>query len=127
MEFISKAKNPNICENGIKISIGHFKKGSVVKEKANFLFLEHVAQIISERGYIQIAIDGDRMYFKDTSQSIGFKLVGRESGNRYCYITDKRIINYVREHEGDYEVKFDEKYKLYFIEPPKLQGWIYRV
>jgi hypothetical protein len=71
--------------------------------------------------HIIYAVTEDRIYFKETDARKGYKLVSSKnvtSGRRYlCFNHNKHkeLYDWVKDNEGDYDLKWDAKINLWFV------------
>lgn len=77
-------------------------------------FRNRKGNMLSKSGRISFAVDGNKLYFKDDPN--GFKLVD-------CAIETKRfqtqnlvLVEFIREHRGDYTLQKDKINGLWYIE-----------
>ena len=96
---------------------------STKQKKARFTYYNKWAEAISKTGYVVIAIDDNRLYFKEASDMDGWfmsktnykatKVVSVQNENIYHWIEDGGI--------GSYEFKHDDQLDLYYIEKMKFE------
>lgn len=71
------------------------------------------------------AISGDRLYFQETPEKIGYKLTKvREGENKYLQLAGKKRqkeIKWAKKHAGQYALNWDEARGLYYIDAEALQ------
>ena len=85
---------------------------------ANLTFRNEVDQIIfADSPYARFAILGTRLYFGSADEKFGCKLCGHpDSVNKYVHVSNKRIVEFVSNHIGDYMIKYDKELDCYYIE-----------
>ena len=90
----------------------------------SFTFYNNGADQISRSNYLVFAIDDDRnrIYFKESDDKDGYKISCHDSKNTATKIVQATYNNlpscFVNQH---FKLKFDEVYKLYFIESKGLE------
>jgi len=90
------------------------------------VFNQGIDKIISDTGYVTIAVEDNNMYFLGVERKEGWKI---SKQNRGCtsnvqitfdYLSDD-IKKFVRiSHDMEFELKYSEEYGLYYIGHPQL-------
>ena len=72
---------------------------------------------ITKTGYVSVAVSGDRLYFKEETEELGYKLTSKASKTTFqTSIRDDDLVDYAITHSGDYYLMFDKKLKLFYID-----------
>lgn len=72
---------------------------------------------ISKTGFITVAVSGDRLYFKEETEQIGYKLTSKASRTTFqTSIRNDELLDYAITHSGDYYLAYDKKLKLWYID-----------
>lgn len=89
----------------------------VGKDGVNLTFRNGGAQILSKTDYVVVAIDKDKLYFKEANSAAGYKLTKKTKGNtKYCKISNKSLMEWCRSRNGGYRLHLDTARKLYYID-----------
>ena len=100
----------------VSILLGHTTKE---KRCMCFTFRNGVSNLFSDTDYAVIAIFKNRVYFKGANQRDGLKLCTNKEtkqDTRYFRIGSERDVEHLIPFIGDYELKHDSFYDLYYIE-----------
>lgn len=92
-------------------------------KRSRFTFYNEWHQTISKSGYVVIAVDGNRMYFKEASFQDGWFLSKTNyEGTKCLSINNDKIHKWIEDDGiGTYEFKYDDEVKLYYIEKMKFE------
>lgn len=89
-----------------------------VKPKVAFTFRNKSRHVVSETDYVMIAVVKNRVFFKGSTANEGF-LIGHQANtqdNGYLRISQADFVSRLSPFIGDYELKYDKFYELYYIE-----------
>ncbi len=91
--------------------------------RARFIFRNDTAKKISKKGYVVYAITNNRIYFNEAEKNIGLKMTTNNTkcGNHYVQINNEDDALKIWDFIGDYELKFDAKRRLYYIQNSQKQ------
>ena len=95
-------------------------------DTCRLVFNQGIADLISDTGYLTIAVEDNNMYFLGVERKDGWKISKQSRGfTSQVQITfnclSDEIKNFVRiSNEMDFDLMFDEDYGLYYIGHPKL-------
>jgi hypothetical protein len=71
------------------------------------------------------AISGDRLYFQEAPEKVGYKLSKvRDGENKYLQLSGKKRkkeLKWAKKHSGQYALNWDEARNLYYINAEELQ------
>lgn len=95
------------------ISIGH---GATNNKGISFTFRNGKGKFL--KGYAQIAICKNRVYFKSVEEGEGMRIVdNKTTSNFYGKIcTESKTTVILHDFIGDYDLKYDEYLEFYYIE-----------
>ena len=80
-------------------------------------FRNMASKRVAKSGYTVVAIDGDRLYFSNASETVGYKLFGSsQCDTRTIQILDKRLANWAETRVGNYYLEFDEELNYWYID-----------
>lgn len=87
-------------------------------ERARMTFYNKWDQTISKSGYVVIAVDGNRMYFKESTFRDGWLFTKTNYENtKYLSIKNDIIYKWIDDGGiGSYEFRYDDEVGLYYIE-----------
>lgn len=117
-----------IMEKDVRILYCKRKSESKNSDTVVITFNNGIVDLISNTGYITIAVEDNNMYFLGVERKEGWKATkcnGRD--NKYkCQITyhnlSDEIKSFIRtSNEMDFELKYSNDYGLYYIGHPKLK------
>lgn len=110
LKFITKKKvYPN---EDVSINIVG-KKESVV----SIIVRNQKEKLISKTGFISVAVSGERLYFKEETEQVGYKLTSKASKTTFqTSIRNDDLLDYAITHSGDYYLAYDKKLKLWYID-----------
>ena len=98
-------------------------KSSTSKNKSiryNFTMRNKTSLVLGE--WVDIAIYKNRIFFKpSTQQAGGLKMYshnGKSKTNPFLQVTEKDNTKILSEFIGDYDMRYDDFYELYYIERP---------
>jgi hypothetical protein len=118
IEWIDK-KRMSVRECDITITM---KKSSNKRMCANFIFRNDCWEIISDNTKIDFGIDSEkptRIYFAQGTEGRGYKLcTNGNQKNRYIAISNFDVNDFI----GDYNLLFDTKERLYYIDSNNKNG-----
>ena len=87
------------------------------KDVCNITFRNLVNKKITKTQYIEVAIVGNRMYFRETNEKLGFKISKKQDGiNGYCSIRDRRALEFAKYNSGEFNILYDKENELFYIE-----------
>lgn len=87
------------------------------REYVSLTMRNNVSKTIAPTGYVIFAIDGERVYFSEATEEIGYKLSDKgTSGSVSTQIYNDDFTKFIRYHAGDYNIEYDFKNKLYFVD-----------
>ena len=111
LNWISKQETYSSADISIKV---YRQKNSCV---GGIIFRNKSDLAIGNNGYIQVAIDDNRLYFRQSNEKDGYH-VNNKSGNstKGLRIVNEQFYDFCKRYKGDYEMKYDRKNGLYFIE-----------
>lgn len=91
--------------------------------KARLTFYNKWAQAISKSGYVVIAVDENRMYFKEATAMDGWIMSKTKNDNiKVASIQNENIYRWIEDGGiGTYEFKHDDELDLYYIEKMKFE------
>ena len=122
LNFITK-KRTRTGTNDLDISI----KVVTARNKGNyvqFAFRNNCAKAISDTGFVVVAIEGTRLYFKSETKELGFKLTkSTKATNQFTRIKDDNLAKWVKDRQGEYPLLFDKEHHLFFIETQEAKKW----
>lgn len=84
----------------------------------NFIFRNDTEKLISETGYIVAAPYKNRVFFKEATSATGITLTKNKnsSGSTYARISSEPDVPKFLDYAGNYQLKYDDFYELYYIE-----------
>jgi len=86
----------------------------------NSCFRNGAGNVISETDYLQFAVpDSKHIYFMSGDHDTGLKMSSQDSmvcDNRYVLTNKESDAEEVASFVGDYDLKYDEECKLYYIQ-----------
>lgn len=113
MNFITKSKHQSKMDISISVSSGKAKE----KDCTYITVRNGKAKKISKTGYASVAIDGEKLYFREESEEVGYKLSNSRSiSNPSIKITNGALAKWAATHSGDYMLEYDSTRKLYFVD-----------
>lgn len=91
---------------------------------ARLTFYNKWAEAISKSGHVVIAVDENRMYFKEADSADGWLMSKTKyEGTRVASIVNDNIYKWIEDGGiGTYEFKHDDELDLYYIEKMKFEG-----
>lgn len=107
MEWIGKSKSRGFGVKEVSITMQKAKE----RKQTSFRFGNNCFLRISKSGYIVFALVGNRIYFKESTDKVGYRLTAR-TNEAVCFKTNVQLDNFV----GDYDLKWDSKERLNYIE-----------
>lgn len=124
LNFITKKKNRTGKDDlDVSIKITNSKE----ERKRNcvqFAFRNNCVKAISDTGFVVVAIEGTRLYFKGETKELGFKLTkSTKESNRFTRISDENLMKWVKDRQGEYPLLFDKDHHLFFIETKEAKKW----
>lgn len=124
LNFITKRK-VRASVNDLDVSIKVLTRKEPRRAASlQFIFRNNSFRAISETGYIVVAIEGTRLYFKGETKEFGFKLSQHsKETNRYCRIQDMSLTDWAQYKQGEYPLRFDREHHLFFIETKEAKKW----
>lgn len=124
LNFITKKKN-RTGKNDLDVSVKITNSKEERKRNyVQFAFRNNCFRAISETGFIVVAIEGTRLYFKGETKELGFKLTkSTKEANRFTRILDEDLTNWVKDRQGEYPLLFDKEHHLFFIETKEAKKW----
>ena len=110
LSFITKKKN--FSQTDVSLSVVGQKEMAVSITLRNC-----VDRNISSTAHLVVAISGERLYFKEETKEIGYKISSCSSKNtRVVSIKDDALIDFVITHSGDYKLLYDRELKLFYVD-----------
>lgn len=100
------------------VTINHTISECGNRHYASITFRNECWKLFTETPYLEVAIYKNRVFFKQSDEKHGLTLLHNKNvTNSTCYARMQngfadRFITF----EGDYELKYDEFYELYYIE-----------
>lgn len=73
---------------------------------------------ISSNGYIQVAIDENRLYFRKSDEKDGYHINTKNKGNihtKALRIVNEDFYDFCKKYQGNYSLQYDKKFDLYFV------------
>ncbi|MBR1737036.1 MAG: hypothetical protein IJ736_08480 [Firmicutes bacterium] len=118
LDFIIKNRGFTYAsDEDVSITAGISKtKGRNDRHVVRFTFRNNADKKITHTGYLTVAILGERLYFKEMSEMVGYKLYKNSKKNTYTGICNKGLFNWAVTHSGDYMLKFDRTIALYYVD-----------
>lgn len=114
LTWLSEASNKKrVALHDVHIIITQYK--SEQSKRVAITFYSDALKKISKTGYIDIAKDNHRVYFREMPEGTGYKL---NAGGRGHYATARVIhdkLPIFDKDVGDYNLFFDDEEKLYYI------------
>ena len=89
-----------------------------VRPKVAFTFRNKSRYAVSKTNHVMIAVVKNRVFFKTSDENNGF-LIGSQSNTKehgYLRISHTDYVSRLLPFIGDYELKYDKFYELYYIE-----------
>lgn len=86
------------------------------KERTCIVFRNGIEKKISPTSYVVYAIYQNRLYFKAEDQINGYKIYKSTTYTCRVQIQNKKLNKFIENKQGDYDMKFDIKNNLYYIE-----------
>lgn len=112
-QFTQKARKNQGCDISIK------KSYSNNQLKMRFILRNGAANVVSETDYVQFAIpDSKHIYFMTGDHDTGLKMSSQKTmrcDNRYVMINKESDAQKIVKFVGDYDLKYDEECRLYYI------------
>ena len=109
LEFAKKNKNYfRIKED---CTVKSYGEGKTLRSYVGFR--NETAPLICKTGYVTFAIYENRLYFKEENN--GFKLTKHRNISKF-ETRHKALANFIKDKQGNYNLKFDEEVGLYYIE-----------
>lgn len=117
LNFITK-KRTRTSEDDLDVSIKVTNsKEERKRDYVQFAFKNNCFRAISDTGFVVVAIEGNRLYFKGETKELGFKLSkSTKETNRFTRIKDDNLTIWVKDRQGEYPLLFDKEHHLFFIE-----------
>lgn len=124
LNFITK-KRTRTSEDDLDVSIKVTNsKEERKRDSVQFTFRNNCFRAISETGFVVVAIEGTRLYFKGETKELGFKLTkSTKETNRFTRIKDIDLTKWVKDRQGEYPLLFDKEHHLFFIETKEAKKW----
>lgn len=104
--------------NDVTITTG-LQGGHDERPYVNFIFRNGVSKLFSDTDYVLFAKFKNRIFFKAGDSNNGITLSKNKNASedtRYARIQRANINEQFAVYAGDYELKYDEFYELYYIE-----------
>lgn len=84
---------------------------------AAFIFRDDCFKKVSKTGYVVFAFVNNRIYFKEADQRTGYHFSPRANGTSATFQTmNKMAVDNAKYMSGDYNLKYDKEYDMYYIE-----------
>ena len=101
----------------VSISLTNQTKGGKCQKRICFIFREKMWEAFDTR-YLMFAVLKNRIYFKGSEDKYEGYAITTKGHNGYIVATphDKEELGVYEGFVGDYSLKFDEYYELYYIE-----------
>ena len=104
-------ENSNRCAN-TDVSISMNKHGEN-KMQTHFRFRNNCFLRFTKNNYVEFAVTGARIYFRESNPKSGYRLTSKSKNGKACsFKTGKDLSKNI----GDYELLWDEKEKLNYID-----------
>ncbi len=98
--------------NGSDVTLSMNKNGTN-KKQTHFRFRNSCFLRFTKSGYVEFAVTGSRIYFKESTRKIGYQLTNKSKDMKACsFKTGKNL----SKHIGDYELLWDDNVKLNYID-----------
>lgn len=116
-------KKKTIGKRNRKKDASIFVSISKKQNKARFTFYNKWAEVISKSGYVVIAVDENRIYFKESTEFDGWFMSKTNYANtRVVSISNEKIYKWIEDGGiGSYEFRHDDELNLYYIEKIKFE------
>lgn len=109
LNFIVKGKSYSKADVSISL-VGKTKK------QVSITFRNNADKKITNSGYITMAVLGERMYFKEANDVLGYYLSDSGKSNKFVCIRNKSVEDFAATHSGDYWLQYDKDRRLYFVD-----------
>lgn len=115
MEWFGKEKSQNRTEFDGEVVLHTERRSKTDKNMLLFKFRKNsIHKIAVDCEYVVIARDGNRIYFKESDKTRGFK-VGDYCMNTKSFKVDMTRFPIPEKYLGEYNLEFDSKLGLHFI------------
>lgn len=111
LNFITKQKNCTRSKEDVSISLTGKKKLST-----SIILRNNADRKLTKSGYVVVAIDKDRLYFKESHQNEGYKLSTKAMTTSTFAINSEELNDFALTHSGDFPLLYDKENKLYYID-----------
>lgn len=118
LNWIGKTRNSSVASDvDVRVSVSSGRKDE--RLSCTFAFYKECARLVSKTEYIQVAEFKNRIFFREAEDAKGIKLSMNkqcDKGTRYAKFYGEDVSARFIPFEGEYELKYDEFYELYYIE-----------
>lgn len=84
-------------------------------QQTNIVLRNGADRKITSTQHIAVAIAGERLYFREETPALGFK-ISAKGDNRAVKFANNEINDWTATHAGDYPLEYDKENCLYFID-----------
>ena len=111
--WITKSKN-NGCKADVTISVTKDKRNN--KKFVSFIIRNKKYNNLTQTGYVVVAVSSTRLYFGQSTEKDGYKITNK-GGTTGCFgIKNDTLVEWAHDAAGNYELEFNPKYKLFYID-----------
>lgn len=103
---------------GRDVTINHTISEDGKRHLASFTFRNDCWKLFTETPYMEIALYKNRVFFRQSDEKHGITLLRNKQvteSTRYARMQNGFADRFIT-FEGDYELKYDEFYELYYVE-----------
>lgn len=120
LDWMGRQSKHSVAKTDVSIAIYASKMRNEERNDINITFRNGLGELFRTH-YISVAIWKNRLFFRATDKEEGIKLVQRNSEkNHYARIGTEAFVKKLLVFEGDYELKYDDFYEMYYIENENL-------
>lgn len=113
MDELVWIKRKRIGSNACDVSVSINNSTSHKRPSTAFCFRNNCHLQFTKNGLLTLAISGNRIYFKQEVQGLGYKLSDRNGARKAC---EFKIAMPLYDFVGDYDLMFDKDMQLSYIE-----------
>lgn len=108
LNFIIK-KSHNVSDKDISITASG--------NRVYITFRNNADKQIGHTGFVSVAVQGDKLYFKEADSSWGYTIrSGKSRSSVSISIKNVQLYEWAVRHSGDYTLEFDRTIALYYVD-----------
>lgn len=114
LNWIGKATKHK-SDADVSITLGHRSNG---KEIVSIIVRNEMFNLLSTTEYVLVAVLKNRIFFKEADQAEGILMYANANtkASRYMKFERPEMVEMFKPFLGDYSLRYDEFYELYYIE-----------